>query len=155
VVEALHERRPRHAVGRDGADQAVLLQGGPALRRDQLDGEAAERSGDLAGLLQTPLLAGAVEAPEGDGLLDVGPELALAGAARQGGERKQSGALEQAAAVDRLAHGESSGVKGIAPATYRFRARPQRPPRPRAVTMAALPAPLPLAMPCCPSPAPW
>src|SRR5207253_4704276 len=68
IIEAAHEWRSRHAVGRDGTSQAELTQRRPIFRRDNLDRQAAKVARDLTGALQVPALAGGVEAPEDDRL---------------------------------------------------------------------------------------
>src|SRR5205807_1273873 len=68
IVEAPHERHPRHAVRRDRASEIVLTKRVPGLRRHDLDRCDAEIAGDAAGAVDVPAFAGGVEAPEDDRL---------------------------------------------------------------------------------------
>ena len=69
---------------RDGADKTVLLQGGPITRLGQLDALAAKPLGDLAGLLDVPVV---FEAPVDNGLVNTTFSGASSGASAIAGAR--------------------------------------------------------------------
>src|SRR5262249_9992927 len=70
IVETAFEGRAWHAIGGNGAGEPVLFEHTPVLGSDNLDRDAAELLSGLASLFNVPFLAGAVEAPENDRLLD-------------------------------------------------------------------------------------
>src|SRR5580704_3838749 len=70
VVEPLHKRGARHAVGCDRARQTVTPQSRPIGRGHDLNGYATQFFGNLATPVDVPLFSGGVEAPEDDRMPD-------------------------------------------------------------------------------------